>query len=80
VEAFLAAENKSAARRAVASIRKGVKILTLHPEIGRPVLELEPGYREWLIGFGASAYVVRYRAEAETIILLSLRHGRELGI
>ena len=54
---FLAERNKEAAQRAVKAIRAGVKILSAHPEAGRPAESMEPEYREWLIGFGGSGYV-----------------------
>jgi len=37
---------------AVKTIRQGVKALGKHPEIGRPVEELPPEFREWVIEFG----------------------------
>ena len=43
---FLAQNNTDAARRAVKSIREGVKILALRPGIGRPAEDIEPEYRD----------------------------------
>jgi plasmid stabilization system protein ParE len=76
---FLAAKDRNAARRAVRAIRQGVKVLARYPEMGRPAAEMEPAFREWVIAFGASGYVVLYRLEAERAVLLAVRHGRELG-
>ncbi len=76
---FLAAENPSAARRAVASIRKSVKILAAHPQIGRVIEDMSPEFRQWPISFGASGYVALYRLGEAEIIILTVRHGRELG-
>ncbi len=78
LHAFIARENPDAAKRAIKTIRAGVKILSAHPRIGRPV-ETEPEYREWLIRFGASVYVVLYRVDDRVIALLAIRHGREAG-
>jgi plasmid stabilization system protein ParE len=75
---FLAGKNADAASQAVKAIRAGVKIIARHPEIGRPVDELEPEYREWPIRFGDSGYVVLYRHEGELVILLVLRHQKEV--
>jgi plasmid stabilization system protein ParE len=47
---FLAPKNRDAARRAVRAIRQGVKTLAAHPEIGRPVDEMPPEFREWSSG------------------------------
>ena len=77
---FLAEKNIDAAKRAAKVIREGVKILANQPEIGRPVEEMEPEYREWLIDFGDSGYVVRYRIDAHGgITILAVRHQKEVG-
>ena len=78
---FLAPKNTPAAKRAVKVIREGVKIVAKQPGIGRPVEDMEPEYREWLIDFGDSGYVVLYRYDAQTEIsvILAVRHQREIG-
>jgi hypothetical protein len=40
---------------------------------------MEPEFREWLIDFGDSGYVVMYRFDGTTAVLLALRHQREAG-
>lgn len=74
---FLASNNPNAARRAVMSIRAGVKILGHQPEAGRPVEGLGVQFREWFIEFGDAGYVVFYRLERNTLLILRVRHGRE---
>lgn len=76
---FLAAENKNAAQRAIATIRQGVKVLAAHPEIGRPVEEMPPEFREWVIEFGQGAYVALYHYDGNEAVILAIRHGREAG-
>ncbi len=76
---FLAPKSEDAARRAVKTIRQGVKTLGKHPEIGRPVEELPPEYREWVIEFGQGAYVALYHYDGKQIVVLAIRHGREAG-
>ena len=76
---FLAPKNKEAAQRAVGAIRAGVKILALQPGIGRPADEMDASYREWLIDFGDSGYVVLYRQVREAVLVLAVRHQKELG-
>ena len=76
---FLAVKNRNAARRAVQAIRSGVKILAHQPRVGRPVPELELGFREWVIGFGRDGYVVLYHLDQNEVVLLAIRHGREAG-
>lgn len=67
-------KDADAARRAVAAIRGGVKILAKSPRIGRPTEDMDPEYREKLIDFGDSGYFVLYRLDDETVSLLAVRH------
>ena len=76
---FLAPKNRDAARRAVRTIRQGVRLLVRYPEIGRPVEEMPPEFRERVIPFGDGGYVVLYRYDGELIALLAIRHAREAG-
>jgi plasmid stabilization system protein ParE len=76
---FLAPKSSSAARRAVKAIREGVKALGTHPEIGRPIDELPPEFREWVIEFGAAAYLALYCYDGKEVVILAVRHGREAG-
>ncbi|MHC1550718.1 type II toxin-antitoxin system RelE/ParE family toxin [Phyllobacterium sp. K27] len=73
---FLTPKDTDAARRAVKAIRAGVKILAHQPRIGRPVEDMDPEFREWLIEFGNSGYVALYRLDAEAVSILSVRHQR----
>ena len=75
----LAEKNTGAAGRAVRAIREGVKVIAQQPGIGRPVEDMEPEYREWLINFGDSGYLALYRVEASTAVILAVRHQREAG-
>ena len=74
---FLAQNNTDAARRAVKCIREGMKILALQPGIGRPAEDMAPEFREWIIDFGSSGYVALYCYEADTAVILAVRHQRE---
>ncbi len=76
---FLAPMSCDAASRAVKAIRQGVKLLGRHPEMGRPVEDLPEEVREWVIEFGSGAYVALYRYDGKEVILLTIRHGREVG-
>lgn len=76
---FLAEKNADAARRAVKAIRLGVKMIAQHPEVGRPVEEMDPEYREWLIDFGDSGYVVLYRHDGRMVVVVAVRHQKEVG-
>ena len=76
---FLVPMCREAAKRAVKAIRRGVKLLGKHPEMGRPVDELPTEFREWVIEFGNGAYVVMYHYDGKEVVILAIRHGREAG-
>jgi len=76
---FLAPKSREAAKHAVKAIRKGVKALGKHPHTGRPVEEMPPEFREWVIEFGHGAYIALYHLDGKEIIILAVRHGREAG-
>ncbi|WP_081581701.1 type II toxin-antitoxin system RelE/ParE family toxin [Pararhodospirillum photometricum] len=76
---FLRPKNPDAARRAGEAIRQGVKILSIHPHLGRMIDDLPEQFREWLIDFGESGYVARYRIDEDAVIILVIRHQRESG-
>lgn len=74
---FLPPKDEAAARRAIKTIRAGVKILAHQVEIGRPVEDMDPSFREWLIDFGSSGYIILYRLDVETVTILAVRHQKE---
>jgi plasmid stabilization system protein ParE len=76
---FLAPKNIDAAKRVVKELRQGVKVLTMQPGIGRPIADMEPEYREWMINFGDSGYIVLYRYERGAVAILAVRHQKEVG-
>ncbi|MDM0114392.1 type II toxin-antitoxin system RelE/ParE family toxin [Variovorax sp. J22R133] len=76
---FLAPKNLDAARRAVKAIRQGVKVLGQQPGIGRPIEDLPEEFREWIIDFGNSGYVARYRLDPDAVVILAVRHQKEVG-
>lgn len=76
---FLAEKNLAAAKRAVKAIRDGVKILAVHPHVGRVVDDMENAFRDWPVDFGDSGYVVRYRFDGGLVTILAVRHQKEAG-
>ena len=76
---FLAPKNHDAAKRAAKAIRQGVTVLGQQPGIGRPIEDLPHEFREWLIDFGDSGYVVRYRIDSDVVTVLAARHQKEVG-
>jgi plasmid stabilization system protein ParE len=76
---FLAPQNPDAAQRAVKAIRQGVQVLGHQPGVGRPVADMPAEFRDWIIDFGDSGYVARYRLDPEAAIILAVRHQKEVG-
>ena len=66
------------AARTAALIAHGLEILKQHPEIGRPAIE---GLRELVISRGNTGYLAlyKYEEEADTVLVLAIRHQREAG-
>lgn len=76
---FLMAQGQPlAAQRAVLAIDEGIQLLLETPYIGVQ-MENRPDYRQLVVPFGKSAYVLRYRIHeaAETIVVIRIWHGRE---
>ncbi len=76
---FLRPKNPAAAKRAAQAIIQGVRTLGLQPQIGRPIDDLPPEFRDWPIDFGDSGYVARYHIDNDIIVILALRHQKEIG-
>ncbi len=49
------------------------------PGIGRPIEVMDPEFREWIIDFGDSGYIARYRIDADAVTILAVRHQKEVG-
>lgn len=77
---FLRPKNPDAARRAGEAIRQGVRILGTQPRLGRMIDDLPEAYREWLIDFGDSGYVLRYRIDGDAVTILVIRRQSEAGM
>ena len=76
---FLAPQNPDAAKRAVRAIRQGLKVLEKLSGMGRPVEEMNDEFRDWIIDFGDSGYVARYRVDPDAVTILAVRHQKEVG-
>ena len=75
---FLEEKSPSAAKRAEAKIDKEIRALTKNPFLGRYWSENKK-YREWIIPFGAGAYLALYSYDEKKneVRILSFRHGKE---
>ncbi len=73
---FLSPINKASAKKALLAIYADIELLSLHPEIGRPLRQ--PLYvREHFVRFGARGYIVHYRVIETEIIILRIWHSAE---
>lgn len=79
LDRFLHSKDPDAARRASLAIQQAVAMLAQHPEIGRRIVDMDPEYREWLAPFGDSGYIALYRYDGRDVVILAVRHARELG-
>jgi len=77
---FLRPKNPAVAKRAGETITKALEYLGLHPQIGRHVQNMSSQYGEWLIDFGDSGYVARYRFDGESVTILAVRLQNEVGM
>lgn len=76
---FLRPKSAMAAKRAGEAIVKSVQVLGLQPQLGRPMEDLPEDFREWIIDFGDSGYLARYRIDPDAITILAVRHQKEVG-
>jgi plasmid stabilization system protein ParE len=75
---FLLPLDKAAARKAVVAVQGAVQLLHSHPFLGRPVSDM-PDYRDVIIPFGSAGYVLRYRIQADAVLIVALKHTKEAG-
>jgi plasmid stabilization system protein ParE len=76
---FLRPKSPIAAKRAGETIIKAVQVLGLQPQLGRPVEDMPEEFREWIIDFGDSGYVARYRIDPDAVTILAVQHQKEVG-
>ena len=73
---FVQRDNPVVAQRVAERILEATTFLSNNSEIGRSVDGLLD-FRDLVIPFGASSYVLRYRQLNQTIIIVRLKHNRE---
>ena len=76
---FLRPKSPIAAKKAGEVIVKAMQLLGLQPQLGRPIEDMPEEFREWVIDFGDSGYVARYRIDSDAVTLLAVRHQKEVG-
>jgi plasmid stabilization system protein ParE len=76
---FLAPKSAAAAQRAIKVIRRGRRMDSPQPEIGRRVEDMAPEFREWVREFGHDTYIALYHYDGKQVVLLAVRPGRQAG-
>ncbi len=71
-QSYIARFNKSAARDAIALIRKAADMLGAYPQAGAPVAALKNVRR-----YTATPYHLDYIVEADAVVIVAIRHGRQ---
>ncbi len=73
---FLLPKNPATAEKAMLAIDAGLDLLQQNPQAG---IEMEgrPKYRQLIVPFGKSAYVLRYRIHGDRLVIVRVWHGRE---
>lgn len=74
---FLAERNPSAAERALETIRSAAASLDEFSDRGAP--GGRRGLRRLIAPFGRAAYIIHYRVEPQTVIIVRVFHSRERG-
>lgn len=81
LQQFLRTKNRLAAKKAGEVIASAIRQLMILPDSGRPTPHLPLEYREQVIGFGDSGYVMLYRHDRITdrIVVITIKHQKEAG-
>ncbi|WP_090176612.1 MULTISPECIES: type II toxin-antitoxin system RelE/ParE family toxin [unclassified Duganella] len=74
---FPAPKSQTAAKQAVAAIRRAVRWLQAYPHLGKRTFHLGPGHRQLAVPFGAEGYVVFYVVSGGVVTILAVKHQRE---
>ena len=72
---FIEPHNPKAASRAAESLKKAANLLMMHPGIGKRLDGRDD--RELFIPFGQRGYLMRYRMDADDIVILKIWHALE---
>lgn len=75
---FIKKNNPIAAKKAGQRILEAVKILTNNPEAGMPYPDEDcEAFRDLTAPFGQGNYIIRYRIQQQSIIIVRIWHSRE---
>ena len=72
---FVALHNLDAARRAAQSLKKSANLIAEHPGIGARLESRQD--REIFVPFEAQGFIIRYRYDGKTVVILRIWHSLE---
>jgi plasmid stabilization system protein ParE len=73
---FLNREHPSLARAVAKEIVDKAQVLSVHPQLGRPISGREE-YRQIVLQVIGAAYVFQYRFDGKRLVMLRVFHARE---
>lgn len=73
---FIQQHNPVVANQAGRRILEGANLLTQNPKVGKPVDGLTY-FRDLIIPFGNGNYIVRYREDNNSVVIVRIRHSKE---
>ncbi len=73
LHAFIAAKSPRSAKRATQRIVEGIDLLALFPHSG---VVVKGDIRNAFIRFGRGGYVVRYKIDADTVLITRIWHSK----
>ncbi len=74
LHAFIAAKSPRSAKRATQRIIEGIDLLALFPHSG---IVVNGDIRNAFIRFGRNGYAVRYKIDADTVLITRIWHSKE---
>lgn len=76
---FLAERDRETAMAAARATKKHAAVLARFPEADRPTDDLDPEHRELIIPFGVTGCVLIYEVGYDSILILAVKHQKEVG-
>jgi toxin ParE1/3/4 len=73
---FLHRDHPTLAATVATAIIDKVKVLSEHPQLGRPIAGREE-YRQMVLQVHGAAYVFQYRFDGQRLVMLRVFHSRE---
>ncbi|MEO6013087.1 MAG: type II toxin-antitoxin system RelE/ParE family toxin [Devosia sp.] len=74
LESFLNSKNPLAAERAIKAIKDATRLLATFPDAGQ---HYRSDYRQLIVRFSSSGYIVLYRLDNAVVEIVRVRHMRE---